>query len=218
MAHTLPGELLGCPHLAKILNRTVAEMCAKNRDVGDFRVQSLSSSLIRIRVGGCRLPKPSLRRMYSLNWEESTPPPHEHVIQNPLCCNRSNTCSHTHTKQQQTQEWDLICRHFLHWSAEVNSTAWTKDGACSTFHGSMSRHYVPTLVPSTGGHWGTTISLTHFVSPVVYTDKPKCCIFKHQVDDVSWWCASVLIYFIIVLQFNMCSSHNLTLNKSFCTL
>lgn len=172
MAHALPGELLGCPYLAKILNRTVAEMCAKNRDVGDFRVQSLSSSLIGIRVGGCRLPKPSLRRMYSLNWEESTPPPHEHVIQNPLCCNRSNTCSHTHTKQQQTQEWDLICRHFLHWSAEVNSTAWTKDGACSTFHGSMSRHWWWTLVFG-ALHWWT---LRHHQFTDTFCE--PCCVHR----------------------------------------
>lgn len=59
---------------------------------------SRSSCLIGMRVGGCWLPRISLRRMYSLNWEESTPPPHEPVIQNPLCCNRSNTCSHTQDK------------------------------------------------------------------------------------------------------------------------
>lgn len=70
-------------------------------------VHSTSSCLMRMRVGGCRLPRPSRRRMYSLNWEESTPPPHEHVIQNPLCCNRSNTCSHTQTKrrQQNRKSW-----------------------------------------------------------------------------------------------------------------
>lgn len=30
-----------------------------------------------------------------MNWDESPPPPHEHVIQKPLRCNRSRTCSHT---------------------------------------------------------------------------------------------------------------------------
>lgn len=82
----------------------VADMC--ENVFCDFRwVQSMSSCLIWMRVEGCRLPLLSLLRMYSLNCEESTPPPHEHVIQNPLSCSRSNTCSHTQGKQEQT--WDL---------------------------------------------------------------------------------------------------------------
>lgn len=61
-----------------------------------LRVQSLISSLILVRVGGCWLLLPSLLRMYSLNWDESAPPPHEHVIWKPLCCKRSSTCSSKH--------------------------------------------------------------------------------------------------------------------------
>lgn len=64
--------------------------------------QSWSSSLMWDRTWGCLLPLPSLCRMYSLNWEESTPPPHEHVIQKPLCCNRSKTCRRTKKRDKIT--------------------------------------------------------------------------------------------------------------------
>lgn len=58
--------------------------------------QSLSSSLIWVWVEGCGLLLPSLTRMYSLNWDESAPPPHEHVIRKPLLCKCSRTCSCKH--------------------------------------------------------------------------------------------------------------------------
>lgn len=73
MTHGLQCEQLGRFYLVKL--------CVQNT------VQSLNSSLIWLAL-------PHLHRMYSLNREESTPPPHEHVIQKPLCCNRSSTCSH----------------------------------------------------------------------------------------------------------------------------
>lgn len=58
--------------------------------------QSWSSSLIWVWVEGCGLLLPSLTRMYSLNWDESAPPPHEHVIRKPLLCKCSRTCSCKH--------------------------------------------------------------------------------------------------------------------------
>lgn len=51
--------------------------------------------MIRSSAGGRWLPLPSLCRKYSVNWDESTPPPHEQVIQKPLRWSRSRTCSHT---------------------------------------------------------------------------------------------------------------------------
>ena len=101
--------------------------CVQKKKKWLLWVQSMTSCLIRMRVGGCRLPRPSLRRMYSLNCEESTPPPHEPVIQNPLCCNRSNTCSHTKT----TATWKWDSRHFLQRGVEVKSNVCSHYSALS---------------------------------------------------------------------------------------
>lgn len=97
-------------------NNSCWYVCTKGNIHDLLCVQSMSSCLIRMRVGGCLLPRPSLRKMYSLNWEESTPPPHEPVIQNPLCCNRSNTCSHTQTKQKQHKDeiWDGAFEEYIY--------------------------------------------------------------------------------------------------------
>lgn len=82
--------------------------------------QSSSSSLMWASAWGCLLPLPSLCRMYSLNWDESTPPPHEHVIQKPLCWNRSKTCRRTNKRQN--HGWDTNTPNERKVSAEASST------------------------------------------------------------------------------------------------
>lgn len=89
------SQLRSCPSLEPSLTTTMLHM---RSSMG----QSSSSSLMRGGTWGSLMPLPSLCRMYSLNWDESTPPPHEHTIQKPLCCNRSNTCRRTQERDEGT--------------------------------------------------------------------------------------------------------------------
>lgn len=75
----------------------IVRLCMFSFCIRNMSVQSSGSCFIRMTEGmrGVRLS--SRRRTYSLNWDESTPPPQEPTISNPRCCNRSRTCEDNKT-------------------------------------------------------------------------------------------------------------------------
>lgn len=55
--------------------------------------QSRGSCFIRMTEGPRGVRRSSRRSTYSLNWDESTPPPQEPTTSKPRCCSRSRTCT-----------------------------------------------------------------------------------------------------------------------------
>lgn len=71
--------------------------------------QSRGSCFIRMTEGARDVLLSSRLSTYSLNWEESTPPPHEPTISNPLCCNLSSTCKKEETNTNVKVNKQTIC-------------------------------------------------------------------------------------------------------------
>lgn len=157
--------------------------------------QSMSSCLICGRVGECR---PSLRRMYSLNWEESAPPPQEAVIQKPLCCNRSNTCSHSYTHTTVICDKQLLSKTFRYFPQQ--NAAVGQEGQCSTFI--ISLESVCSFRACAGSNQNTINQLQLFQNSQVL----PLCVFYAYLHELVTDCISEMLFEIHWLNSFSCST------------